>query len=166
MIYSNKVFWSNMLNTDFSHSSWNQIKKCWIWISIFCCNDFHFIRVLFQLDRKPKLGIGDFISASTAFKVFSKANYGSFTICTMNNLRRISFVCFKILKWILVSLSLLELELLSPIHSLGAWVVYKSSRNSPNLSMTSLSVSKLKNSYSHSRFENVNFWAWWPKMTS
>ena len=63
------------LNANFSHSSWNQIKKCWIWIPIFCCNDFHFF--LFQLDRKPKLGIGDFISASTAFKVFSKANFGS-----------------------------------------------------------------------------------------
>ena len=37
-------------------------------------------------------------------------------------------------------------------------VVYKSSKNSPNLTMTLLSVSKLKNSCSHSQFENVNFW--------
>ena len=68
------------LNANFSHSSWNQIKKCWIWISIFCCNDFHFIGFWFRHDRKPKLGIGNFVSAPTAFKVFSKANCGSFTM--------------------------------------------------------------------------------------
>ena len=35
--------------------------------------------------------------------------------------------------------------------------VYKSSKTNPNLTMTSLSVSKLKNYYSHSQFGNLNF---------
>jgi len=46
------------------------------------------------------------------------------------------------------------------------WVVYKSSKISLNLTMTSLSVCKLKHSFSQSRFENLNFWAYWPKVTS
>ena len=36
-------------------------------------------------------------------------------------------------------------------------VVYKSFKNSPNLTMTSLSVSKLKNSDSQTDYENMNF---------
>ena len=37
------------------------------------------------------------------------------------------------------------------------WVVYKSYKNIPNLSMTSLSASKLKNSYSQTDYENLIF---------
>ena len=45
-------------------------------------------------------------------------------------------------------------------------VVYTSLKNSPNLTMTSFSVSKLKNSYSQTDYEDMNFWACWPRVTS
>ena len=45
-------------------------------------------------------------------------------------------------------------------------VVYKSYKNNPNFAMTSLSVGQLKNLYAHSQFENLNFWARLPKVTS
>ena len=45
-------------------------------------------------------------------------------------------------------------------------VVYKSSKNSPDMTIMSLSISKLNNSNSQNEHENINFWACWPKVTS
>ena len=50
-------------------------------------------------------------------------------------------------------------------HSIGDSSI-KKIKNSPNFTMMSLSVSKLKNAYSHSRFEDMNFRACSLKVTS